>query len=55
MLAKTTGEKGLGRIAAGGPADLVILNGDFRNDITQTENIFMVISNGRVVDRQPKQ
>jgi imidazolonepropionase-like amidohydrolase len=53
MLERTTGEKGLGRIAAGGPADLVILNGDFRKDITQTENIFMVISNGRIIDRNP--
>jgi imidazolonepropionase-like amidohydrolase len=53
MLERTTGEKGLGRIQRGGPADLVILNGDFRKDITQTENIYMVISNGRVVDRHP--
>jgi imidazolonepropionase-like amidohydrolase len=52
MLERTTGEKGLGRIAEGGPADLVILNGDFRDDITQTENIFMVISNGKIVDRK---
>ncbi len=51
MLERTTGEKGLGRISQGGPADLVILNSDFRGDITQTENIFMVISNGKIVDR----
>ncbi|MDA3898594.1 MAG: amidohydrolase family protein [Desulfobacteraceae bacterium] len=53
MLEKTTGEKGLGRIRKGGPADLVILNGDFRDDITQTENIYMVISDGQIVNRQP--
>lgn len=52
MLERTTGEKGLGRIAEGGPADLVILNGDFRKDISQTENIYLVISNGRIVDRK---
>jgi imidazolonepropionase-like amidohydrolase len=53
MLARTTGAKGLGRVAVGGPADLVILNGDFRDDITQTENIFMVISDGKIVNREP--
>ncbi len=52
MLERTTGEKGLGRLTEGGPADLVILNNDFRDDISQTENIFMVISNGKIVDRR---
>ncbi|NOY69705.1 MAG: amidohydrolase family protein [Deltaproteobacteria bacterium] len=52
MIEKITGVKGLGRITPGGPADLVILNKDFRNDITQTENINTVISNGRIVKRQ---
>ncbi len=49
MIEKTTGVKGLGRIMEGGPADMVILNGDFRNDITQTQNIDTVISDGRIV------
>ena len=53
MLARTTGVKGLGRIREGGPADLLILNEDFRDDITRTETIFMVISNGRIVNRHP--
>ncbi|MEE4265451.1 MAG: amidohydrolase family protein [Desulfobacteraceae bacterium] len=54
MLARTTGVKGLGRIRKGGPADLLILNEDFRDDITGTENIFMVVSNGKIVDRDPR-
>ncbi len=52
MLAKTTGVEGLGRIMEGGMADLVILNADFRDDIRNTEDIYMVISNGRIVDRK---
>jgi imidazolonepropionase-like amidohydrolase len=52
MLAKTTGVEGLGRIKEDGMADLVILNADFREDIRNTENIYMVISNGRIVDRK---
>ena len=47
-----TGTKGLGQIQAGGPADIVILNQDFRQDIRQTENIYMVIANGRIVERR---
>lgn len=49
MIKKTTGVKGLGRIMEGGPADMVILNGDFRKDITQTQNIDTIIQNGRIV------
>ena len=52
MLEKTTGVKGLGMVREGGLADLVILNADFRDDIRNTENIYMVISNGRIVDRK---
>ncbi len=52
-LALLTGETGLGRIAEGGPADLVLLNGDFRNDISRTQDIHAVICNGRVVNRNP--
>lgn len=52
MLQQLSGAKGLGLIAEGGPADVLILNRDFREDIRQTENIYMVIANGRVVDRQ---
>lgn len=55
MLEKTTGFKGLGMIKEGGIADLVILNADFRDDIRNTENIFMVISNGKIVDRKLKE
>jgi imidazolonepropionase-like amidohydrolase len=47
-----TGTKGLGQIQAGGPADVLILNKDFRQDIRQTENIYMVIANGRIVERR---
>ena len=47
-----TGTKGLGQIRADGPADIVILNKDFRQDIRQTENIYMVIANGRMVKRR---
>jgi len=46
-----TGAKGLGRIQEGGPADIVILNKDFRQDIRQTENIYKIIANGRIVER----
>lgn len=52
MLARTTGVEGLGRIKEGGMADMVILNTDFRDDIRNTEDIYMVISNGRIVDRK---
>lgn len=54
MLAKTTGVKGLGRITEGGPADLVMLHADFRDDIRNTEQIDLVISNGRMVKRETK-
>jgi len=54
LLETLTGIQGLGTIQVGKPADLVILNRDFRNDIRQTENIFMVISDGRIVDRMPR-
>jgi imidazolonepropionase-like amidohydrolase len=47
-----TGAKGLGRIQEGGPADLLILNKDFRQDIRQTENIYKIIANGRIVERR---
>ncbi|RJP84771.1 MAG: hypothetical protein C4518_18165 [Desulfobacteraceae bacterium] len=47
-----TGTQGLGLIKEGGPADILILNKDFRQDIRQTENIYMVIANGRIVDRR---
>lgn len=53
FLARTTGVRGLGRIIEGGPSDLLILNQDFRDDITRTENIYRVISNGKIVDRHP--
>ena len=33
-------------------ADLLILNGDVREDIAQTRNINSVILNGRIVDRK---
>ncbi len=46
-----TGQSRLGYLKEGLPADILILNGDFREDITQTRNIFQVISKGRVVKR----
>jgi imidazolonepropionase-like amidohydrolase len=52
MLQRLSGVKGLGLIAEGGPADVLILNKDFREDIRHTENIYMVVANGRVVKRQ---
>jgi imidazolonepropionase-like amidohydrolase len=52
MLQRLSGVKGLGLIAEGGPADVLILNKDFREDIRHTENIYMVVANGRVVERQ---
>ena len=52
ILGRITGVRGLGRIVVGGPADLVMLNGDFREDIRRTENIHMVVSNGRIVERK---
>jgi imidazolonepropionase-like amidohydrolase len=55
MLKRLTGVEGLGLIREGGPADLLILNKDFREDIRQTENIYMVIADGRIVDRNKKQ
>ncbi|MGM0454311.1 MAG: amidohydrolase family protein [Thermodesulfobacteriota bacterium] len=48
---RITGARGLGRIAEGGPADLVVLNGDFRDDIRQTQDIDTVIAEGRIVER----
>lgn len=51
MIERITGEKGLGRIEKGGLADLIIINADFRKDITRTQDINMVISNGRIVNR----
>jgi len=52
IIGRLTGTEGLGRIKEGGPADLVILDGDFREDINQTKNIRLVISNGRIVERK---
>jgi imidazolonepropionase-like amidohydrolase len=45
------GKEGLGHIAEGAPADVVILNGDFRNDIRQTTNIDTVIMGGNIIHR----
>jgi len=52
MIQTLTGIKGVGSITEGGPADLLILNKDFRDDIRQTENIYMVIADGRIVKRR---
>lgn len=52
---RITGVKGLGRIAEGGPADLLVLNGDFREDIGQTRNIDTVISAGRIIKRKAQE
>ena len=43
---------GLGYIAEGAKADLLILNGDFREDINNTRKISMVIADGKVVERE---
>jgi imidazolonepropionase-like amidohydrolase len=38
-----------GIVKTGSPADILILNHDFRNDILATRDIHMVISKGNVV------
>jgi len=48
---EVTGQPRLGYVKEGLPADLLILNGDFRSDIRQTRNIDTVISKGRIVKR----
>ncbi len=45
------GMQGMGYLTEGAPADLVILNGDFRRDISQTSNIHEVILKGRRILR----
>ena len=40
----------LGSITAGKLADLLILDGDPRKDLRQTENIGLVMANGRLFD-----
>lgn len=42
---------GLGAIGPGAPADVLVLDGDPREDIRNTRRIAAVISGGRVVDR----
>ncbi len=50
-----TGQPRLGYLHAGLPADLVILNGDFRKDIRLTQKIHTVISRGKMIRRlQPE-
>ncbi|MFZ5572299.1 MAG: amidohydrolase family protein [Thermodesulfobacteriota bacterium] len=46
------GIPGLGCLEEGAPADLVILNGDFRKDITRTRDIHEVIIRGKRVERR---
>ncbi|UZE96200.1 amidohydrolase family protein [Alkalimarinus alittae] len=43
--------QGLGYIAEGAKADLLILDGDFREDINNTRKISMVITGGKVLER----
>ncbi|WP_250656006.1 amidohydrolase family protein [Alkalimarinus coralli] len=42
---------GLGYITEGAKADLVMLDGDFREDINNTRKISMVIAGGKIVER----
>ena len=52
LFQEMTGIRDLGHVVEGGPADLVILNGDFREDIRNTTKINMVISKGMIVKRE---
>ena len=52
LIFKLTGESNIGYLAPGTPADLVILNGDFRRNITETRDIHTVIANGKLVVRK---
>ena len=55
LYTKITGQPQLGYLREGGPADLLILDGDFREDIRQTQNIHTVILKGQVIRRiKPK-
>jgi len=45
------GTPGIGRIKEGGPADLVLLKGDFTKNIRETANIDMIIANGTILKR----
>jgi len=51
LYAKITDQPLLGYIREGAPADLLILNGDFRDDITQTQNIHAVVYKGKMIRR----
>jgi len=51
LYAKITDQPLLGYIREGAPADLLILNGDFRDDITQTQNIHVVVYKGKMIRR----
>lgn len=44
--------QGLGYIAEGAKADLLILDSDFREDINNTRKISMVIADGKLVERE---
>ncbi len=46
-----TGSEQLGYLSEGMPADLLILNGDFRKDIRETANINTIILKGRIIER----
>lgn len=54
-LGRHTGIAGLGRIQAGAPADLLLVDGDPLNDIRASRNIRLVLANGRKIRPLPQQ
>lgn len=48
-LGKWTSQQGLGRVIAGGPADLLLMDGDPTVDINQIDKLALIIANGRVI------
>ena len=51
LYTEMTGQPQLGYLQEGSPADLIILNGDFRKDISQTQNINTLILKGKLIQR----
>lgn len=41
----------VGQLKEGGPADILIINRDFRDDIRATQDIYLVIAKGRIIER----
>ena len=50
--AEFLGQDAIGTVEPGKTADLVIVDGDPLEDITNTRNISAVIQDGRIIDRE---